>query len=184
MKDLKELESLEKIRLQEIPKIAENCDILIYFGECWLSQGIQYFTDSPISHIGMYIDFYGIPSVMESDKDVHLIPLEKSIKQGGRIFLARNADLTQEQKLKIITSGAFKFCDEYDWDSVTQLAVNSTLPVAVFDHVEDEKYYCSEYFEYMYEKAGVKFKRDDNGYSLPRFIALDKKVSAICEVVL
>lgn len=181
---LQTFNKLKKVNIYEIHNYMDECDIIIYNGDCWLSESIKYFTDSPVSHVAFGAYYKTIPIIFESDKNVHTITLEESLKQGGRLFIARVSNINQDQKDKILQR-AIKLCGyEYDWPAIKQKLLNDTLESDFFTNVDDNKYYCSEYLETCFNEIGLKFQRDKNNFSVPINIALDDRLVYICEIIL
>ena len=166
-------------------------DLFFTSGYYFVSKGIQFFTKSPWSHIGIIMRVPQVDRVLllESVEDmgVRFAPLSKYLSDyegnkpyKGELVIARADGVTDEVVRNIAAFGLDELTRPYDKDEIAKIMLRIALGIGKQER--DREYICSELVWECFAKAGIEFPYNSKGYVSPADIWIDPRVKLVSRI--
>lgn len=189
----KEIENLPVQPYDDTRRDLQTGDLVFCSGSYFFSRGIQKFTSSVWSHIGM---IYRDPTlervfVLESETmiGVRLAPVSKYLRDyhgknrpyKGNIVVARvQPEVDRAMLNKAISFGMDELTKPYDNLEIVRIAMRILFKIS--RRTRDRKYICSELVYECFDRIGLPFKLRDE-YVSPDDIWVDDQVQPLFRIM-
>ena len=183
MKHTDNIYDLPQVHYVSVRDVLKNADIMFAVGKHWISKGIQRWTKSPWSHIGLIFWIQNRIIVFESvDHGVRAIPLSTLVRQTpGEIVIGRSTWMDSNKANLTSQAAIDNLGVPYDW------ALLSGIMWRIFwgkgKKADNAAFICSELVEKCFEDAGYQFQYDKRGFITPENIWCDKSVEVVGRLV-
>lgn len=188
----KKFDGLPKQRYLDIRADIRTGDIFFAAGNYPISRMIEHFSDSMFSHVGFLFTWNTRVLLLESVEDdgVRAIPVSQYVNDyecsgqpyNGRLFLGRyNTAFDHDRVMRMLGQAADSLNRKYDKEELAKILARVTMGLG--KHGDNDAYICSEFVDVCFQKIGIVFPRDSNGFIFPEHIAADINVSPLFEIV-
>ncbi|MCY8466848.1 YiiX/YebB-like N1pC/P60 family cysteine hydrolase [Bacillus atrophaeus] len=170
-------------------------DVFLCSGNYLVSELIKKASNSMFSHVGLLLRWNDQLLLIESVEDdgVRMIPLEHYIKNyentnrkyNGTMFIARHKQIESisdgDEKINtLIDKGLSLLNRNYDKKEIARIIARIGLGIG--KHEDNDEYICSELVYECFNKIGVKFSIEDDGFIFPEHIAADQNIFPIAQI--
>ena len=179
MQHIDNIYDLPNLRYMDVRANINSADIMLCKGTQWISKGIQRWTKSPWSHVGLILWTNDRIVVVESvDHGVRAITLSSLIRQNpSEIVVCRCNWVNSERAIEIAKSAIDYLGIPYDWHHILEIMWRITWGKG--RKLDNNKFICSELVAECFDDAGYSFQYDKRGFVTPENIWCDNSMEVI-----